>query len=470
MEPNNLPVSEQIPQVVESQNPPRAKRKNRFLIIGCVLLVVIITVSLLILTRKGNVQKIPFVAKQLKNAPSISAPNEKENVNAIHADVKLTYLFNPRDNKRIILKQVDFKTNTITEIDLPYFWEYSADPKTRGNYKVSPEGKYVLRTTDKKFEIAQLSSNSVSDFKTIHNVPEIKSKTNGGGYTTETDFAHTRDAMWDSQGNLYFSSEVGASGVSTPFLPYTELYKASEDGSNKKLINDHTSPDGDIGFGRSFNTIDNAKHEIYFGGETESGHLTPLIVLNVDSGKIVSTLNDIATDISYPVFNKDFSKAYYLQDYDEKGYLTPVKIFEYDMNLKTKKLIYVLPGATGKDGDIFSIDRSPISLYLDSSTNILYFEVLESKVDRFYSLNLDGKQSPKVLLEVLTKHTGGYCERIGVSSAIEYTLSTCWSSSTEEDVFQFTQIATGQKFEFFKAPHKGSEIAIDKKIKVVNFK
>lgn len=391
------------------------------------------------------------------NQPSVSStptstqiPSEPENLKAIIGDVKFSYFYNPHDNQKLILKQVDFKTNKSQDITLPYFTVSNNDESKRGKYIVSPNGKYVLRLTRNLLEIAELS-NPV--FRTVHKVQSItdpKWQKVGENIGQNFDFAHMDDAMWDNKGKLYFVTGVGLDGVGAPEGgAYTNLYVTNEDGNNVKLINDHTKENQNYGFMKHFAYIDTSKNEIYFSGDSHGGHLSTMIVVDATTGVLKQSLKDTSTDIVNPVFNKDFSKAYYEQDFKEQGYTTPVKIYEYDMNTKNKKLVYSVANAT-EDYTSPQIENYPSgALYLNQTQNKLYFQVRDGKTTHFYVIDLTTGGEPKLLFD-----DNNSCERKGISDNSDFILLVCKDTKTKVVEYQFHQVSSNKRSTFYKDKYK----------------
>lgn len=439
---------------------------------AAVLLIVGVIVILLIaggLYFFGKVQNKASNESANTKSPLLNTnqnANEPENLKAINEDVKLSYLYNPHDNQKIVLKQVDFKTSKSQDVSLPYYTESNRDESKRGKYIISPNGKYVLRLTRNLLEIAELS-NPV--FKTVYKVQSItdsKWQKVGENIGQNFDFAHMDDTMWDNKGRLYFVTGVGLDGVGAPEGgAYTNLYMANEDGSNVKLINDYTKENQNYGFMKHFAYIDTSKNEIYFRGDSHGGHLATMIVVDANNGVLKQSLKDIYTDIVNPVFNKDFSIAYYEQDVKEEGYNTPVKIYEYDMNTKTKKLIYSVPNAT-EDYNSPQIENYPSgALYLNQTQNKLYFQVREGKTTHFYTLDLATGGQPKLLFD-----DNGSCERKGISENGDFIFLVCKDTKAKVIEYQFHQVSSGKRSTFYKEKYEGDYPDSDATIQLVSFK
>lgn len=442
-------------------------QKGHFvLVVGVVIILLVIGgISYFLI----NNNKAPASQNNQTNQPSTNTtpvstkiPSEPENIKAITGDARLSYLFDPHDNQKIILKQVDFKTNTTKETILPYFTESNRDESKRGRYIVSPNGKHILRLTRNKLEIAELPNPSFRVVHTVKSITDPKWQNSGQNF----DFAHMDDAMWDSNGNLYFITGVGLDGVGAPAGgAYTDLYVANEDGSNPRLVNDHTKENQNYGFMKHFAHIDNAKKEIYFSGDSHGGHLSTMIVVDATNGTLKQSLKDIYTDIVNPVFNKDFSKAYYEQDFKEEGYLSPVKIYEYDMGSKTKKIIYSVPNSTEDYTTSPQLENYPSgSLFLNPTQNKLYFQVREGKTTHFYVLDLATGGQPKLLFD-----DNGSCSRIGVSDNGELMLLVCNDRNAKVNEYQFYQVSTGKKSSYYKESYTDNSTASDATIQSISF-
>lgn len=404
-----------------------------------------------------NTKLIPTIAVQPILTPTSVAfapAAQLENLKVIHGNFKLSYFYDYNDNQRLILKQIDFKTNKSRDTVLPYLTINNSDENKRGRYLVSPNGKYILRITNKKLEIADLSNSQSLVFKTIHIVAEMKSP--GPVPNSEADFANLKDAMWDENGQLYFISDVGADGFTSPFGYYTDLYTANEDGSNKKLVNDHTKEDQKIGFMRSLIYVDLVKKEIYLGGETHGGHNAMIIVINAENGTFVREFKDGRSDFSNPVFNKDFSKAYYEKSLKHEDNYHPTQIYEYNMATNEKKLLYSLPYPTDDNSSYIDDDYFSGKFYLNKSENKLYFQVRDGEKVYFYALDLASGGQPKLLFS-----DNGSCVRAGVSINGEYILFVCEDKKAKNSEYLFYQVAGGKKLTFYK----GGDI----NIQLINF-
>ncbi len=434
-------------------------------------LIIILGVVVLLLLAAGG---ISYLLLANKNAPSLPvSQNNKttvnnttgENINAITGDVKLSYLFNPHDNQKIILKQIDFKTNTSKEVVLPYFSKYSRDESKNGRYIVSPNGKYVLRLTRNLLEIAELPNPTFRTVYKIESMTDPKLQKLGETIGMNLDFAHVDDAMWDDKGKLYFVTGVGLDGVGGPEGGvYTNLYVANEDGSNVKLINDHTKENQNYGFMKHFSYIDTVKNDIYFSGDAHGGHLSTMIVVDANTGVLKQSLRDIYTDIVNPVFNKDFSKAYYEQDFKEEGYLNPVKIYEYDMATKNKRVIYTVPNAT--EDYINSpqlVNYSFGALRLNQDLNKLYFQVREGGIVHYYVMDLiSGKQTK------LFSDDSGDCGGAGISSNEDYLLLDCRDLKAKLNENRIYQVSTGKKATYYNEQYT-DEFAEPSILQIVSF-
>lgn len=437
---------------------------NFLIVIGIVVLILVIGgIAYTLTTNKKASESNQINQSSLNATPTSGAvqiPNEPENLKIINGDVKLSYLYNPRDNEKIILKQIDFKTNTGKEIVLPYLTENNREESKRGRYIMSPNGKYILRLTRNKLEIADLPN---PNFRTVHTVESItdpKWQNSGQNF----DFAHMDDAMWDNKGNLYFITGVGLDGVGAPpGGAYTDLYIADENGSNVRLVNDHSKENQNYGFMKHFAYKDTSKNEIYFSGDSHGGHLATMIVVDATNGVLKQSLKDIYTDIVNPVFNKDFSKAYYEQDFKEEGYNNPVKIYEYDMNTKTKKLVYLVPNAT-EDYTSPQIENYPSgALYLNREQNKLYFQIRDGKTTHFYVIDLTSGGQPKLFFD-----DNNSCAREGVSDNGDFIFLACRDTKAKVIEYQFYQVSSAKRSTFYK--EKYSDDYIDATIQLVGFK
>lgn len=169
------------------------------------------------------------------------------------------------------------------------------------------------------------------------------------------------------------------------------------------------------------------------------------------------------TDIVNPVFNKDFSKAYYEQDFKEEGYNNPVKVSEYDMNSKTKRLLYSVPNAT-EDYTSPQIENYPSgALYLNQEQNKLYFQVQDKKATHFYVIDLITGGQPKLLFD-----DNNSCERKGVSSNGNFIFLVCRDTKAKTIEYQFYQVSSGKRSTFYK--EKYGDDYEDATIQVVSFK
>lgn len=448
--------------VATPDDEPSKSNKNVLITLVVLLFILLAAGGSYLFFSYGNSQKTPNVNNPpltQKLSPTTTLSN-KENINAVTDDLSLSYFLTSSDKKFTVLKQVDFRTKKVKETRL----------ENPGNdyvsYRFSPDEKYIVRISGKKLEIANLLDKNLT-FTLVHTVPEVRDEGGKG-----PDYAGMGDAMWDGQSNLYFITSVGIDGVGAP--PggiYSDLYVANKDGSNLRLVNDHTKENQNYGFMKSFSYIDTNKKEIYLGGETHGGHIAPIQVINAENGGIVRKLGDLWSDYSNPVFNKDFSKAYFEKSLIyEEGY-KPTHIYEYNMATKAKFFLYVVPNAT-QDDKSPQIEDNFGSLYLDRNNNQLYFQVADNKSVFFNLLDLETGQNKLLFTEVnglFAENRGkDYCRRIGVSLTGGYLLFKC-ENDTDRD-YVIHEVATGKRSVFYKDRKYVNENFSDPTLQLVSFR
>jgi len=316
-------------------------------------------------------------------------PSKPENINAITADVTFDYFVTPFDEKTIVFKHADFKTNTLREFSFPQITSGSGLEESRSYYVVSPNQKYVARVSRKKLEVASLTDTS-PNYKVLHEVPTLKEKM--GNSNVEIDFLHMGDVYWGDNNTIYFLVSAGIDAVGVPEGgAYTDLYKVNPDGSNKTLLNDHTKEKQNYGFGRGIYALDTLKQEIYLSTALHAGHIGNVDRISLASGEVIKTLSGISSDAGEPVFNKDFSKAYYIKSLvHSDGYL-PTHLYEYDMNSAQSTLLYTVEGYKSDDTTP-SFGSSGTGLLINNEKNLLYFEENNKGKRNYYSFDISSKQ------------------------------------------------------------------------------
>lgn len=437
-------------------------QKGHFvLVVGIVIVLLVIGGTSYFLI---NNKKAPASQNNQANQPSTNTtpvsttiPNEPENIKAITGNARLSYLFDPHDSQKIILKQVDFKTNSTKGIILPYFTESNRDENKRGRHIVSPNGKYILRLTRNKLEIAELPNPNFRMVHTVKSITDPKWQNSGQNF----DFAHMDDAMWDNDGKLYFITGVGLDGVGAPpGGAYTDLYVANEDGSNPRLVNDHTKENQNYGSMKHFAYIDTAKKEIYFSGDSHGGHYAHMIIVDATDGSLKQTLTELGRTIV--VFNTNFSKAYFKIDQEEKGYddVPQTKLYEYDMNSKSKKLLYAVTNVVQDYSN-----QIEGSVDINQAQNKLFFQVRDSKAVHYYVLDLATSGQPKLLFD-----DNGSCTRMGISDNGDFLLLVCNDRNAKVNEYQFYQVSTGKKSTFYKESYTDNSTVSDAAIQLISFK
>jgi hypothetical protein len=385
---------------------------KKFLLPGFIVLFILVVLSyFFVASRNLNYVELPT---SFPSPTSTAAVVNSERNDAIKGNYQIRYFYNPEDKKTVIFKIVNFNTGATSEFMLPYL--------DNGRYRISPDSKYILRLLSKKIEIASLTDSKNTIFKEIISVPEMRNSVN----IEDLDYAGIGDAMWNSKGTLYFTTIVGADGVSNPFGTYTDLYRANEDGTSPVLINDHTKPDQNYSFMHEFAYIDAVKDHIYFTGTTHSGHTAVMDMIDAKTGKRIRNFKDIGNAL--PKFSSDYSKAYYSSDKDQDGYddVPHVNMMEYDMKSKTKRLLLHLPDVTNED-DLVQFEYPQ---FLIKSQNELLFRIRDKTSLAYYTLSTNTGSKPALLSDSL-------CDVEAVSENGEYLFQSCYSAADKARHYEF---------------------------------